>query len=129
DGKAVRLHQGRYDEVTVYSGDPPEVARGFRRLVDGMHVVDLEGARSGAPVQLDRIRAIAEAFAGGELQVGGGVRTRESLEAYLALGARRVVLGTAAVKDPELVRELARAYPGVVVLAVDAKGVFVATDG
>ena len=63
------------------------------------------------------------------VQVGGGVRSREALEGYLALGASRVVLGTAAVKDPELVRELARAYPGVVVLAVDAKNGFVATDG
>jgi phosphoribosylformimino-5-aminoimidazole carboxamide ribotide isomerase len=80
-------------------------------------------------VQRDLVRAIVEAFGGGAVQVGGGVRSRAALEAYLALGARRVVLGTAAVKDPELVRELARAFPGVVVLAVDAKGGFVATDG
>jgi hypothetical protein len=128
-GNAVRLHQGRYEEATVYDDDPPAVARRFRAHVDAMHVVDLEGAKAGAPVQRDGVRAIVEAFAGGAVQVGGGVRSRAALEAYLALGARRVVLGTAAVKDPELVRELARAYPGVVVLAVDAKGGFVATDG
>jgi phosphoribosylformimino-5-aminoimidazole carboxamide ribotide isomerase len=128
-GKAVRLHQGRYEEATVYDDDPPAVAKRFRACVDAMHVVDLEGAKAGAPVQRERVRAIVEAFSGGEVQVGGGVRSREALEAYLALGARRVVLGTAAVKDPELVRELARAYPGVVVLAVDAKNGFVATDG
>lgn len=128
-GKAVRLHQGRYEEATVYDDDPPGVAARFRRTVDAMHVVDLEGAKAGAPVQRDRVRAIIEAFAGGWVQVGGGVRSREALEAYLALGARRVVLGTAAVKDPELVRELARAHPGVVVLAVDAKNGLVATDG
>jgi len=128
-GKAVRLHQGRYEEATVYSDDPPAVARGFRRVVDAMHVVDLEGAKAGAPVQRERVRAIVEAFGGGWVQVGGGVRSREALEAYLALGAKRVVLGTAAVKDPALVRELARAYPGVVVLAVDAKNGLVATDG
>ena len=128
-GKAVRLHQGRYEEATVYDDDPPAVARRFRARVDAMHVVDLEGAKAGTPVQHDRVRAIIEAFAGGSVQVGGGVRSRAALEAYLALGARRVVLGTAAVKDPELVRELARAHPGVVVLAVDAKGGFVATDG
>jgi phosphoribosylformimino-5-aminoimidazole carboxamide ribotide isomerase len=128
-GKAVRLHQGRYEEATIYDDDPPAVARRFRASVDAMHVVDLEGAKAGTPIQRDRVRAIVEAFAGGAVQVGGGVRSRDALEAYLALGARRVVLGTAAVKDPELVRELARAHPGVVVLAVDAKGGFVATDG
>jgi phosphoribosylformimino-5-aminoimidazole carboxamide ribotide isomerase len=128
-GKAVRLHQGRYEEATVYDDDPAGVAKRFRATVDAMHVVDLEGAKAGAPVQRERVRAIIEAFAGGMVQVGGGVRSREALEAYLALGATRVVLGTAAVKDPELVRELARAHPGVVVLAVDAKNGFVATDG
>lgn len=128
-GKAVRLLRGSYDDVTVYDDDPPAVARRFRAKVDAMHVVDLEGARAGAPVQRDLVRAIVTAFAGGAVQVGGGVRTREALEGYLALGARRVVLGTAAVKTPDLVRELARAHPGVVVVAVDAKGGFVATDG
>ena len=135
EGKAVRLHQGRYEEATVYDDDPAAVARRFRAVVDAMHVVDLEGAKAGAPVQRDVVRAIIEAFSaardreGAMVQVGGGVRSREALEGYLALGARRVVLGTAAVKDPELVRALARAYPGVVVLAVDAKNGLVATDG
>lgn len=128
-GKAVRLHQGRYEEVSVYDDDPASVARRFRLTVDAMHVVDLEGAKAGTPVQRDLVRAIVEAFGPGMVQVGGGVRSREALEAYLALGARRVVLGTAAVKNTELVRELARAHPGVVVLAVDAKNGFVATDG
>lgn len=128
-GNAVRLHQGRYEDATIYDHDPPAVAARFRREVDAMHVVDLEGAKAGAPVQRERVRAIVEAFAGGWVQVGGGVRSREALEGYLALGAKRVVLGTAAVKDPELVRAIARAHPGVVVLAVDAKNGFVATDG
>lgn len=129
DGKAVRLHQGRYEDATVYDDDPVAVARRFRATVDALHVVDLEGAKAGTPVQRERVRAVVEAFAPGMVQVGGGVRSREALEAYLALGAKRVVLGTAAVKNPELVRELARAHPGVVVLAVDAKNGFVATDG
>jgi phosphoribosylformimino-5-aminoimidazole carboxamide ribotide isomerase len=128
-GKAVRLHQGRYDEATVYDDDPAGVAKRFRVSALAMHVVDLEGAKVGAPVQRDRVRAIIEAFEDGSVQVGGGVRSREALEGYLALGAKRVVLGTAAVKDPELVRTLARAHPGVVVLAVDAKNGMVATDG
>ena len=128
-GKAVRLHQGRYEDATIYDDDPPAVAKRFRVTVDAMHVVDLEGAKAGTPVQREGVRAIVEAFGLGSVQVGGGVRSRESLEGYLALGARRVVLGTAAVKDPALVRVLARAHPGVVVLAVDAKNGFVATDG
>lgn len=127
-GKAVRLRQGRYEDPVVYSDDPPSVARRFRAHTDRLHVVDLEGAKAGAPVQRELIRAIAEENRG-QLQVGGGVRTREALEGYLALGARRVVLGTAAVKDPELVRSIARAHPGVVVIAVDAKDGFVATEG
>ena len=129
EGNAVRLHQGRYDEKTVYDTDPAAVARRFRGVVDAMHVVDLEGAKAGAPVQRDHVRAIVTAFAGGMVQVGGGVRSREALEGYRSLGAKRVVLGTAAVKDPALVRDVARLHPGVVVLAVDAKDGFVATDG
>lgn len=128
DGRAVRLKQGRYEDPTVYSDDPVSVARGFRAHSDRLHVVDLAGAKAGAPVQRALISAIALAH-GGLLQVGGGVRTREALEGYLALGARRVVLGTAAVKDPELVRAVAKAHPGVVVLAVDAKDGLVATEG
>jgi phosphoribosylformimino-5-aminoimidazole carboxamide ribotide isomerase len=124
EGKAVRLHQGRYDMATVYSDDPPAVARKFREQVDLIHVVDLEGAREGRPVQEDVIRRI-----GGPIQVGGGVRTREAFEAYVALGAKRVVLGTAAVQNRQLVRELAQAHPNIVVLAVDAKDGFVATNG
>lgn len=123
-GKAVRLHQGDYDRVTVFSDDPPAVAKKFREHTALLHVVDLEGAKEGRPVQEDVIRRI-----GGPIQVGGGVRTREAFEAYLALGAQRVVLGTAAVRDRPLVRELATAHPGVVVLAVDAKDGLVATDG
>lgn len=129
DGKAVRLRQGRYEDPTVYSDDPPSVARRFRALADRLHVVDLEGAKEGRPVQTELIRAIAKETGAGVLQVGGGVRSREALESYLALGARRVVLGTAAVKDPDLVRSLATAHPGVVVIAVDAKDGFVATEG
>jgi phosphoribosylformimino-5-aminoimidazole carboxamide ribotide isomerase len=128
-GKVVRLRQGRYEDPTIYSDDPPSIARRFRAFTPWLHVVDLEGAKAGAPVQTDVIRAIARENAGGVLQVGGGVRSREALESYLALGARRVVLGTAAVKDPELVRSIATAHPGVVVIAVDAKNGFVATEG
>lgn len=123
-GKAVRLHQGRYDMATVFSDDPPAVAKKFREHVELIHVVDLEGSREGRPMQNEVIERI-----GGPLQIGGGVRTREAFEAYVALGAKRVVLGTAAVQNRKLVRELAEAHPNVVVLAVDAKEGYIATDG
>lgn len=129
DGNAVRLKQGRYEDPTIYSSDPPSVARQFRQHTDRLHVVDLAGAKAGAPVQTEMIRAIAQANDGGLLQVGGGVRTRAAVEAYRALGATRVVLGTAAVKEPDLVRQIAREHPHVIVVAVDAKNGFVATDG
>jgi phosphoribosylformimino-5-aminoimidazole carboxamide ribotide isomerase len=127
-GRGVRLHQGRYDAVTVYEEQPPARARAWRGRVPLLHVVDLEGAREGRPVQRDVVQAIAEAFGPG-VQAGGGVRTRETFEAYLALGAARVVLGSAAIKDAPLVRALAADHPGVVVLAVDARDGFVAVDG
>jgi phosphoribosylformimino-5-aminoimidazole carboxamide ribotide isomerase len=127
-GKGVRLHQGRYDAVTVYEEDPPARAREWRGRVPLLHVVDLEGAREGRPVQRAIVASIAEAFGPG-VQVGGGVRTRETFEGYLALGAARVVLGSAAIKDAALVRDLATEHPGVVVLAVDARDGFVAVDG
>jgi phosphoribosylformimino-5-aminoimidazole carboxamide ribotide isomerase len=127
-GKAVRLHQGRYDAVTVYDEDPPARGRAWRGKVPWLHVVDLEGARDGHPVQREVVRAVVDAFGPG-VEVGGGVRTRESFEAYLALGAVRVVLGSAAVKDAALVHDLAKAHPDVVVLAVDARDGYVAVDG
>lgn len=127
-GSAVRLHQGSYDAVTVYDTDPVARARAFRVHTDRLHVVDLEGARAGAPVQRDRVRAIVEAF-GGDVQVGGGVRDAAAFDAYRALGVSRIVLGSAAVKDRALVESLAKAHPGVVVVALDAKDGFVAIDG
>ncbi len=127
-GKAVRLHQGRYDQATVYDDDPPARARGWRGKVPRLHVVDLEGAKAGRAMQADAVRAIVAAFGPG-VQVGGGVRTREAFESYLALGVDRVVLGSAAIKDPALVRALATAHPGRVILAVDAKDGKVATEG
>ena len=128
DGKAVRLKQGRYEDPTIYSEDPVAQAKTFQAHSDRLHVVDLAGAKAGAPVQKELIRVLVRAH-GGLVQVGGRVRSRDAFEAYLALGAKRVVLGTAAVKDPELVRALAKDHPNEVVLAVDAKDGFVATEG
>lgn len=128
DGKAVRLLRGRYEEVTVYDPDPAARARAWRGRVPLLHVVDLAGARAGRPTQLDAVRAVTEAFGPG-VQVGGGVRTREDFAAVLAAGATRVVFGSAAVRDPSMVLDLATAHPGVVVIAVDARDGFVAVDG
>jgi phosphoribosylformimino-5-aminoimidazole carboxamide ribotide isomerase len=128
ENKAVRLIEGRYDTVTVFDEDPPARARAWRGKVPWLHVVDLEGARAGRPMQTDTVRAIVDAFGPG-VQVGGGIRTRESFEAYRALGVTRLVLGTAAVHDAPLVRAMATDNPGQVVLAVDARGGLVAVDG
>lgn len=127
-GAAVRLHKGRYDEVTTYDRDPAAVAARWRGKTPRLHVVDLEGARDGEPKQVDAVRALVAAFGDG-VQVGGGLRSIDAVAAYVDAGASRIVLGTAALKDPALVREAARRWPARVVLAVDAKDGFVATDG
>jgi phosphoribosylformimino-5-aminoimidazole carboxamide ribotide isomerase len=127
-GSVVRLRPGRYDEVTVYSDDPVTVAQRWRGTAARLHIVDLAGAKEGRAVQTELIRRIVDAFGPG-VQVGGGVRSLDTVHAYFELGVERVVLGTAAVNDPELVRGAARAYPGRVILALDAKGGFVATRG
>lgn len=127
-GNVVRLRQGNYDEVTVYADDPVAVAGGWRAAAARLHVVDLAGAKEGRAVQTDLIRRIVEAFGPG-VQVGGGVRSLDTVHQYFELGVERVVLGTAAVNDPELVRGAAQAYPGRVILALDAKGGYVATRG
>ncbi len=126
--KAVRLKKGRYDEVTVYHDDPAALAQAWSSEVDRIHVVDLEGAREGRPVQRDLIRSLVESFGPG-VQVGGGVRTLEAVRDYFSLGVERVVLGTAALKEPRLVEEAADAYPGRIILAVDARQGKVATEG
>jgi phosphoribosylformimino-5-aminoimidazole carboxamide ribotide isomerase len=127
-GQAVRLRQGRYDEVTVYADDPASLAAIWATHVERIHVVDLEGARAGEAVQKDLVRRIVRAFPGA-VQVGGGIRTFEAAQSYLELGVERVVLGTAALQDAPLVERLAAAFPRRVVLAVDARGGFVSTEG
>jgi phosphoribosylformimino-5-aminoimidazole carboxamide ribotide isomerase len=128
DGKVVRLRKGRYEDVTVYSDEPVELARGWSGLSRRLHVVDLEGARSGSPSHPETIRALSEAY-GGRIQVGGGIRSLETVESYFGLGVERVVLGTAALENPDLVRQAAAAHPGRIVVALDARGGRVATRG
>lgn len=127
-GQAVRLRQGRYDDVTVYAHDPAELAAEWAGTVRRLHVVDLEGARAGHAVQQELVRRVVTAFGPG-VQVGGGVRSLQALESYFELGVERVVLGTAAIKDPELVERATELYPGRIIVAVDAKAGWVATEG
>jgi phosphoribosylformimino-5-aminoimidazole carboxamide ribotide isomerase len=127
-GNAVRLRQGRYADVTVYSTDPPSIAREWRGKVPVLHVVDLQGARDGHAVQRDLVREVILAF-GGDVQVGGGARTTDGVESYFELGAARVIVGTAAVRDPDLVRRVAERHPRQIVVALDAKDGKVAVEG
>ena len=128
-GKVVRLHKGDYDKVTVYSDDPAGQARRFfEQGARMLHVVDLDGARDGKPSNVEVIEAILRA-APLAVEVGGGIRDAASAERWLAAGVKRVVLGTAAIKQPALVRELCTRHPGGVVVAVDARAGEVAVEG
>jgi phosphoribosylformimino-5-aminoimidazole carboxamide ribotide isomerase len=127
-GKAVRLRQGDYAQVTVYHAHPPTLAASWSGRVSRLHVVDLDGARDGREAQRDLVRALVESFGPG-IQVGGGIRSFEAVERYCELGVSRVVLGTAAIRDPELVRRAAETYPDRVIIALDARAGMVATDG
>lgn len=128
-GKAVRLFKGDYAQMTVYSDDPVSVARDFQRAgAKRMHLVDLEAAKSGIPANAETIRDIAEQtdlF----LEVGGGIRNMEILKTYLDLGVDRVILGTAAVTDPQFLKEAVETYGEKVAVGVDLKDGFVAIKG
>ena len=129
DGKAVRLEEGRRDRATVYHERPWELvgelaAAGAERI----HVVDLDGAFGGARHQHELVDRIIRA-SDVPVQVGGGIRSYADVENVLAKGARFVVLGTAAVKHPEMVEEMCKAHPGRIVIAVDARGDEVAVEG
>ena len=129
-GRCVRLYQGDYAQETVFSDDPAQVARRWQdRGAPRIHVVDLDGARSGQQANRDAIASIAAAVRI-PLQVGGGVRTIEDAEALTALGVQRFVLGTAAVRDPDLVARLCQQFGGQrIVVAVDARNGQVAIEG
>ena len=128
-GKAVRLYKGDYAQMTVYSDDPLSVALDFQAAgATRMHLVDLEAAKSGIPENAETIRAIAEntdLF----LEVGGGIRTMETLERYLSLGVDRAILGTAAVTDPGFLETAVKQYGEKVAVGVDLKDGFVAIKG
>jgi len=120
DGQVVRLRKGDFATKTVYSDRPAEVAEGFLRAgARRVHVVDLDGARAGHPVNLAAVRAVAAT--GVEVELGGGLRRIEDVDEVLSLGVRMAVLGTAAVERLDLVREACRRFPGRVVAGIDAR--------
>lgn len=128
-GQVVRLAEGDMDRATVYGDNPAAQAKAFADAgADHLHVVDLDGAFAGESVNGGAVASILAAFPG-RVQLGGGIRNRDSIDRWLALGVARVVIGTAALENPELVREAAAAYPGQIVVAVDARDGMVATRG
>ncbi|MEL6441331.1 MAG: 1-(5-phosphoribosyl)-5-[(5-phosphoribosylamino)methylideneamino]imidazole-4-carboxamide isomerase [Cyanobacteria bacterium J06621_8] len=129
DGKCVRLYQGDYNQASIFSDNPVEVARqwaaeGATRL----HVVDLDGAKAGKSLNLSVIEAIARAI-DVPVQVGGGLRDRTGVSRLLATGVQRAILGTVAVEQPDLVTELCQEFPGQIVVGIDARNGRVATRG
>lgn len=129
EGKAVRLYQGDYARMTVYSEDPAEVAKAFAAAgASHIHLVDLEGAKKGAPANLAAIRKIMEA-ADLFVEVGGGIRTMETVERCLSLGIDRVILGTAAVTDPAFLEKALSMYGKKIAVGVDLKDGNVAIKG
>jgi len=130
DGKCVRLRQGRMDEVTVFDDDPRDAARrwvdaGARRL----HLVDLDGATEGAPRNGAVIRALVSEFPDIDIQIGGGIRDDDTIEGYLATGARYVILGTKAVTTPGFVADACVEFPGHIIVGLDARDGRLAVDG
>ena len=130
DGQAVRLLRGEMDRATVFNDDPAAQARAFVAAgCDWLHLVDLNGAFAGQPVNAAAVEAILAACPGTPAQLGGGIRDMATIEGWLAKGLARVILGTVAVEDPALVREAARAFPGRVAVGIDARRGRVATRG
>jgi phosphoribosylformimino-5-aminoimidazole carboxamide ribotide isomerase len=130
DGKCVRLTQGRFDDVTVFSEDPVDVARhwiavGARRL----HVVDLDGAVAGKPRNESLIREIVAVAGDVPVQVGGGIRDAATIDAYLAAGVAQAIIGTQAVRDPGFFAAVCKRRPGRITLGIDARDGMVATEG
>jgi len=130
DGQCVRLKQGRMEDSTSYGDDPVEMAArwvkaGCRRL----HLVDLNGAFDGKPMNGKAVTDIAHANPGLPIQIGGGIRSAATIEHYLEAGVQWVILGTKAVKEPEFVTEMCRLFPGHIIVGLDAKNGRVATDG
>ncbi len=129
DGRCVRLRRGVMDDATVYAADPAAQARAWQAAgFSWLHVVDLNGAFAGHPVNADAVRAILRSVTV-PVQVGGGIRDMAGIEGWLAAGVRRVILGSAAARNPQLVIDACRAFPGRIAVGIDARDGRVALDG
>jgi len=128
-GEVVRLAEGDMDRATIYGDDPAAQAMIFAEAgAEHLHVVDLDGSFAGEGRNIEAVKAIVERFPG-YVQLGGGIRDAKAVEGWFNLGVARVVMGSAALKDPEFVKEMAREWEGGIVVAVDAKDGMVATEG
>jgi phosphoribosylformimino-5-aminoimidazole carboxamide ribotide isomerase len=128
-GKCVRLKKGDYEQETVFGEDPAAMARHWVELgAERLHLVDLEGARQGRPANLESVRAIVRSVRV-VCELGGGIRSEETIRELLKLGLRRLVIGTRALQDPDWFRRMCREFPGKLVLGIDAREGRVATDG
>jgi phosphoribosylformimino-5-aminoimidazole carboxamide ribotide isomerase len=128
-GKCVRLFQGDYRKETVFSENPVEVAMGWKgQGAERLHVIDLDGAARGEPRNIETIKAIVKKV-GLPVQLGGGIRDEATVASLLATGVNRVILGTVAVENPELVKRLCRQYGEAIIVGIDARDGYVATHG
>jgi phosphoribosylformimino-5-aminoimidazole carboxamide ribotide isomerase len=129
NGEVVRLRQGDMAQATVYGTDPAATAKGFEDAgFSWIHVVDLDGAFAGQTINLQAVEAVLDCVEI-PVQLGGGIRNMQGVEGWLARGISRVILGTAAVRDPDFVRRAAKEFPGKVAVGIDAKGGRVAVEG
>jgi phosphoribosylformimino-5-aminoimidazole carboxamide ribotide isomerase len=129
EGRCVRLKQGDMDQATIFNDDPAAQAGTFEAQgFQWLHVVDLDGAFAGKPMNATAVEAILQRVSF-PVQLGGGIRDMKTVEGWLAKGVARVIIGTAAVRDPGFVREAARAFPGKVAVGIDARDGFVAVEG
>ncbi len=129
DKKAVRLYKGDYNEMTVYSNNPIEIARKFEECgATFIHMVDLEGAKNGTTPNIDEVRKVIE-YTGLSVEIGGGIRDEETVKKYIDLGVTRVILGTAAVTDDAFLRKMVSTYKEAIAVGVDLKDGFVAIKG
>lgn len=129
DGACVRLLRGEMDKATAYNPDPGDQAARFAAMgFENLHVVDLNGAFAGVSANTEAVRTILKAT-DAPVQLGGGIRTRAQIDGWLEAGVSRVILGTAALRDPDLVKTAARALPGQIVVGIDAKDGMVAVEG
>ena len=129
DKKAVRLYKGDYNEMTVYSNNPIEIARKFQECgATFIHMVDLEGAKNGTTPNIDEVRKVVD-YTNLKVEIGGGIRDEETVQKYIDIGVERVILGTAAVTDDEFLRKMVSKYKDAIAVGVDLKDGYVAIKG